>query len=334
MIRDELILTYTINDTNNSLINTTENATIPSVYALGPTLATISSTCIIVGTCFSIICIYRYLRKPHLRTYFTYIFHYMLIYCLISSFINVPIFLTGYYLNLFEQSRHLCQYYATNALAINIGMVTCLAYASLERNYLIFRRNGLLSWRRQFLPILCLIFYSYIISILIIFIPQCDYIPCAPCHTRQLISMLIWLTFSLIIPELIMFSSTIILMIRLYRKHNGLNRHRDKNIFHRIVIQMILYMIWSCLYYCPPTFYNLSLIIDSNISSPSIKSAMIIVSIVSVQSYPILTFILMINYHRKTKNTIKKQLQHESKLKLHVLSTITEPPALQSSQIH
>jgi hypothetical protein len=66
-------VTYTSNESNNSSINITDNSTIPTIYELGTPLATISSTCIIIGTFFSILCIYRYLRKPNLRTYFTYI---------------------------------------------------------------------------------------------------------------------------------------------------------------------------------------------------------------------------------------------------------------------
>ena len=65
--------TYIVNESNNSVSNNTDNSTLPVIYALGPPLATISSACIIVGTFFSIICIYRYLRRPNLRTYFTYI---------------------------------------------------------------------------------------------------------------------------------------------------------------------------------------------------------------------------------------------------------------------
>lgn len=255
----------------------------------------------------------------------------MLIYCLISSFINVPIFLMGYYLKLFEQSSRLCQYYSVNASAINIGMVTCLAYASVERHYLIFRKNGLLSWRRQYIPILCLITYSYLISILLIFIPHCEYIPCQPCHGIELKYMLIWLAISFIIPELIMFISTVTLIIRLYRQRIDLNHRQDEHIFSRIVIQMALYVIWSCLYYCPPTLYNFSLIIDANRTSPSTGSAMMILNIVSVQSYPILTFILMINYRRKMTNKFRKQPPNDSGLKLNVLPTITEIPIAQSS---
>ena len=254
----------------------------------------------------------------------------MLIFCLISSFINVPIFLMGYYLSLFEQSRRLCQYYAINGLSINIGMVSCLAYASLERNYLIFRKNGLLTWRRQLIPIICLIIYSYSMSIFIVFVPQCKYVPCAPCHTSQLKYMLVWLIISFIIPEIIMFSSTIILIIRLYRLRTNYNRQKERNMYYRIAIQMTLYVFWSCLYYCPPTLYNLSVIIDAHRYSPTIKSVMLIVSTVSVQSYPILTFMLMTNFHRRTTNQIRKQFQNESFLKLNILATITEPAMAQS----
>lgn len=72
-MNDEMNGTYLVNESNCSVSNNTDNSTLPAIYALGPPLATISSTCIIVGTFFSIICIYRYLRRPNLRTYFTYI---------------------------------------------------------------------------------------------------------------------------------------------------------------------------------------------------------------------------------------------------------------------
>ncbi|CAF1127156.1 unnamed protein product [Rotaria sp. Silwood1] len=93
-------------------------------------------------------------------------------------------------------------------------------------------------------------------AMLTIFIPKCGYIPCTPCHTIYLQYMLIRLTISFIIPELIMFSSIIIPVIHLYRQRINLNHSRDGNIFYRIFIRMALYIIWSCLYYYPSTFYN------------------------------------------------------------------------------
>lgn len=70
---EEIVLFYENNDSNSSLSNQTDNSTAPTIYALGPPLATISSTCIIVGTIFSFICIYRYFRHAHLRNHFTYL---------------------------------------------------------------------------------------------------------------------------------------------------------------------------------------------------------------------------------------------------------------------
>ena len=61
------------NQSNQTISNTTDNSTIPIVYALGPPLATISSICIIIGTFFSLLCVYRYFRQANLRTHFTYI---------------------------------------------------------------------------------------------------------------------------------------------------------------------------------------------------------------------------------------------------------------------
>ena len=66
------------NESNNTVENVTDNSTAPTIYELGPPLATISSTCIIIGTIFSLILIYRYLRQPNLRNYFTYIVRWKL----------------------------------------------------------------------------------------------------------------------------------------------------------------------------------------------------------------------------------------------------------------
>lgn len=248
----------------------------------------------------------------------------MLIYCLTSSFINVPIFLLGYYLDWFDNSPRLCLYYSINALSIYIGMLTSLAYASVERNYFIFRKNPPLTWRRQVIPIGCLMTYSYILAIILVFAPQCGYVPCSPCHTRQWQAMLLFLLFSFVLPEVVMFTSTVVLIVRLYRQRLRCLRRQERHLFYRIATQMSMYVIWSCLYYCPPTFYNLTLVLNSNHSSPSTQSAMIIVSTVSVQSYPILTYLLMCNFHQRTKRFRQRQPTPRPI----VFSTIIEPAKL------
>jgi hypothetical protein len=65
------------------------------------------------------------------------------------------------YLHLFENSISLCQTSTVHYLTINIGMVTSLAYASVERHYLIFRKNGLLTWTEQLLPVISILFQYY-----------------------------------------------------------------------------------------------------------------------------------------------------------------------------
>lgn len=244
----------------------------------------------------------------------------MLIYCLLSSFISVPIFLIGYYLNLFQNSISLCQTSIIHYLTINIGMVTSLAYASVERHYLIFRKNNQLTWGRQIFPVICILVYSYIIAILFTLVPSCTYIPCIGCYATDLKYMIPWLTISFFLPQLIMIISTIYLIYRLYEQRKHFNRKPEWSILQKIVIQMSMYVIWSCLYYCPITFYNLSLIINPLLYSPDLKSTMNIINTVIVQSYPILTFISMLFLSRRQKVKQKKQ---ESNLKLNNISTIT-----------
>jgi hypothetical protein len=245
----------------------------------------------------------------------------MLIYCLISAFISVPIFLMGYYLNIFQTSISFCQISVVHNSTINIGMVTSLAYASVERHFLIFRKNGLLTWQRQLLPVICILVYSYIIAILFTLLPTCSYIPCVACYTTAFSYMIPWLTKSFFFPQLVMIISTIYLIIRLYQQRTNLNRKAEWSVLQRIVAQMSIYVIWSCHYYCPISFYNLSLIIDPPRYSPDLKSTMNIINTVIVQSYPILTFISMLIFSRRKQAQKKK----ESQLKLNNLSIITPP---------
>ncbi len=243
----------------------------------------------------------------------------MLIYCFISSFISVPIFLIGYYLNRFQQSISLCQTSTVHYLTINIGMVTSLAYTSVERHFFLFRKNGLLTWKRQIYPAICLLVYSYIIAILFTLVPTCPYVPCIGCHTTDLKYMVPWLTISFFLPQMVMIISTIYLLIRLYQQKANFNKKPEWSVLQRIAAQMSIYAVWSCLYYCPVSFYHLSLIVDSSKYSPELRSAMNIVNTVIVQSYPILTFISMLIFSRRKQ----AQTKRESSLKLNNISTIT-----------
>jgi hypothetical protein len=245
----------------------------------------------------------------------------MLIYCLLSAFVSTPIFLIGYYLNIFLYSISLCQTSTVHYLTINIGMITSIAYASVERHFFIFRKNGLLTWQRQLLPVVCILVYSYIVAILFTLIPSCSYTPCVACHTTELYYMMPWVTISFFLPQIIMIISTIYLLIRLHKRRVIFNRRPEWSVLKKIAIQMSIYVLWSCLYYCPISFYNLSLIINSSLYSPELVSLMNIINTVTVQSYPILTFISMLVFKRRKQIQKKK----ESKLQLNNISTMTLP---------
>jgi hypothetical protein len=301
---------------SNVTIENQSNSTAPiEVFALGPPLVIISSIGIVIGTIFSFLCIVRYCREPELRTHYNYIvsehigplisiivlfqFHFMLIYCLFSSIISTPIFLIGYYRDLFANSFSLCQLSTVHYLMINIGMITSLAYASIERHFLIFQKNGILTWNRQLFPVVCLLIYSYIVAALFTVMPTCPYVPCVPCQATALQYMIPWLTLSFFFPESVVIVSTVYLLYRIRQQRAAVNRRVEWLISRRIALQMSIYLFWSWLYYCPVTFYNFSLLLDPSKYSAVLKSTMNIINTVSVQSYPILTFLSMILLSRK-----------------------------------
>ncbi|CAF4723404.1 unnamed protein product, partial [Rotaria magnacalcarata] len=48
----------------------------------------------------------------------------------------------------------LCKVSTIHYLTINIGMVTSLSYTSIEKHFLLFHKNGSLTWYRQLLPVM------------------------------------------------------------------------------------------------------------------------------------------------------------------------------------
>ena len=252
----------------------------------------------------------------------------MLVYCVLSEVVSTPIFLIGYYQDLFKNSMALCQVSTVHYLTINIGMVTSLAYASVERHFLIYRKNGILTWARQIFPTTCLLIYSYIIAALFTLLPTCAYVPCVPCQSSSLYYMIPWLTLSFFLPQLVMLFSTIYLLYRLRQQRTIVNRRVEWLVSRKIVIQMALYVLWSCLYYCPVTFYNLSILFDGSKYSPELKSAMNIINTVSVQSYAVLTFISMWLFTRRTQEQRKAQTH----LRLNNLSSLVSAPPGKNSK--
>ena len=236
-----------------------------------------------------------------------------------SASISSPMFLIGRYLNLFDHAVSLCKAATIHRLTVHVGMITSLAYASIERHFLIFRKNGLLTWGRQLLPVMCILIYSYIIAILFTLMPTCTYSQCIGCYTTQLYYMIPWLIISFFVPQSLMIISTVFLLIRLKRRITNFNRRPERSGLWRIFIQMSIYVFWSCLYYCPTMFYSFSLIIDPSVFSTNLKIAIDISDVVILHTYPILTFISMLLLTRR------KQIRQQQLSNLQ-LNTITTSP--------
>lgn len=227
----------------------------------------------------------------------------MLIYCLLCSFISVPILLIGYYENIFIDSITLCYISTIHYLTVNIGMITSLAYANIERHFIIFRKNGIFTWSRQLIPVISILIYSYIMAILFTFIPSCPYVPCIACHTTELRYMITWLIISFLLPQTIMFISTIYLLVRLYKQRINLNKKPEWSVLKRITIQLCIYVCWSCFYYCPISFYNLTVIINPSHYSLQLKVTVHVINTLVIQSYSILTFIsILLSSKRRQQN--------------------------------
>jgi hypothetical protein len=139
---------------NNSELDSSNdiNSASLSVYYLDTYLFLFLLICSSIGLIFNILCIVRYCRRPSLRSPFTYIFHFILIYCLLASLFINPSLLTGYYGYVFNYNRVYCKCYIVSGSLMYVGIAYTLLYAAIERHFLIFRRHSQLSYSRQILP--------------------------------------------------------------------------------------------------------------------------------------------------------------------------------------
>src|ERR1700722_5233204 len=97
--------------TNNSSINEMSPPSSSSVYQLDTSLLLLILIASFVGLFFNVLCIVRYYRHPALRTHFTYVFHFILFYCLLASLFINPSLLIGYYGEIFAKYRVYCRCY-------------------------------------------------------------------------------------------------------------------------------------------------------------------------------------------------------------------------------
>lgn len=137
-----------------------------NIYQLNSSLFIFVVVSSSIGLILNILCLIRYYRRPLLRTHFTYIFHFILIYCLLASLFVNPSLLIGYYGNAFTYYEIYCKCYGVMGSFMYVGIAYSLLYASIERHYLLFRQNRQLTLRRQLLPMsltLLIAFVTYVI---------------------------------------------------------------------------------------------------------------------------------------------------------------------------
>jgi len=123
-----------------------------SIYELNTSFFLFIIISSLIGLIFNILSLIRYCRRPLFRTHFTYIFHFILIYCLLASLFVNPSLLIGYYGDVFINNYIYCKCYGLFGSFMYVGIAYSLLYGSIERHYLTFHQNGQLTYTRQILP--------------------------------------------------------------------------------------------------------------------------------------------------------------------------------------
>lgn len=258
----------------------------------------------LIGTIFSILGLIRFFREDDFRSYFNYIYHYMLIFCLINSVIYVPGFYAGVYFSWFIISPIYCTIFLIHAYAIFGGLAYLLMWASLERHIFYFRINSRISFSRQIFPLITVLIFVYICSILFVLLPKCSKeISCEPCFIQNFTNVLLFTLYTFVIPIFIMICSTIILLRRLFQHRTKLNKRGRWIRLKRMFYQSIIYLGWYCLAYWPYTTYSLLISYDSNrFDSVILKNTSSLFSIYGLQLLPILTYFIFKSNQKQKQN--------------------------------
>jgi len=271
----------------------------------------------LIGTIFSILSLIRYFCERDFRSYFNYIYHNMLIFCLINSIIYVPSFYVGVYLSWFIIFPIFCTIFLIHGYAIFAGLAYLLMWSSLEQHIYYFRINRSISYCRQIFPLIIVVIFVYICSILIVLLPKCSKEKiCEACFMQNFLSVILFQLYTFFIPILIMICSTIILLWRLFKQRTKLNKHRRWIRLKRMFYQAIIYLGWYCLSYWPYNTYSLLISYDSNrFDSIILKNISYLFSIYGIQLLPLLTFFIFKSNKKQKLNKyiISNQIQNNRK---------------------
>jgi len=291
----------------------------------------------LIGTIFSILSLIRFFRQRNLRTYFNYIYHYMLVFCLSNSLIYVPGFYVGVYLSWFIISPIFCTIFLIHTYSIFAGLAYLLMWASLECHRFYFRINATISFSRQIFPLIIVHIFVYTCSTLIVLIPKCSQqIICEACSIQNSTSVILFTLYTFVIPIVIMICSTIILLWRLYEHRTRLTKRRRWIRLKRMFYQAIIYLGWYCLAYWPYTIYSLLISYDSDrFDSVTSKSTSYLISIYGIQMLPILTYFIFKSNKKRTQNKYalsnKPEINTNKQQKWHIkwLKIKKQPPAIE-----
>ncbi|CAF1064951.1 unnamed protein product, partial [Didymodactylos carnosus] len=182
-------------------------------------------------------------------------------------------------------------------------MAHSLAWASVERHFILFQKPSKKSLKRQLLKFLLSYLTNIMLTSVFIVLPQCSYIPCIACFNYHPKLVILWCCYSFFIPFAIMIMATFILIYRLYSKQNSLHIRQWKPL-KNLTIQIIIYVLWFCITYCPSPLYRVLKTFDpKRYKSSFMSNILVLFTYAGIQTYPILTHILLKSKHRPRKRT-------------------------------
>ena len=221
-----------------------------------------------VSVIFACLSLRRYVQSNYQRTHFTYVYHVSLGFSLLLSFFTVPLHtFAGYFwsdliVTSNQRQQLLCNITLITLFVASAGIGYSLAYASVERIFLIFYSHSIrLTWRRQSAPFLLIFSVSSIVITLVILLIKCpsDCPSCLFCCFESVANHFIWLVLQFLVPVLVMLVAISFFIYRIEthtrRIRTSISRRRSRKRFQRILLHLNLYNIYYLLTIGPLHIY-------------------------------------------------------------------------------
>ena len=275
-----------------------------------------------VSVMFACLSIRRYIQSKYQRTHFTYVYHFSLGFSLLLTFVTVPLHtFAGYFwsdliVSSNQRQHALCNFNLITLFVASAGIGYSLAYASVERIFLIFYSHSIrLTWRRQFTPFLVIFSVCSVVITLVILLIQCPSgdSSCLFCCFESMVNHYVWLVFQFLGPVLFMLVAISFFIYRIEihtrRIRTSISRQRSRRRFQRILLHLNLYNIYYLLTICPLHIY-VFVRIQMHWKHRFTEIFFINYTFVLLQCYPSLVFVLervkpthRIEYHQEQKRS-------------------------------